>query len=187
MSPACENPPGCAAPRVGDPPGFRGARASAGHPSQPESKRHKHPLPHPPGRVLGGLRAPQWGPHRQPPCGPGLPASPSRRPRKRPATCLLRVPEERRLRTRGAEVKAQGRAGALPPSRRGSRGCRRASSRAAASRRLPRRARAPEPGPPRGSARAQCSRPGCKQASALGPAHAPAIARLRLAPPVTPT
>lgn len=81
--------------------------------------------------------------------------------------------------TAGHRGEAQDRAPALP---RGSRGRRGASSRAAATRRLP-RPRAPEPGPTRGSARAQCSRPGCAQASALGPAHAPAFARLRLCAP----
>lgn len=184
MSRAYENPPGCAAPRVGDTPGFRGARASAGHPSQPESKRHKHPLLRPPGRVLGGLRAARWGPHRQPPSGrPSRPPGPAAP--QRPATCLLRVPEERRLRTRGAEARRRGgRARSRPPA-----GVPwlPPSLQPGSSNPPPSTLRAPEPGPPRGSARAQCSRLGCAQASALGPAHAPALARLLLAPPVPPT
>lgn len=108
----------------------------------------------------------------RPPRGPAAP------PRVPPPACSG-SPAERQLRDAGHRGEAQDRAPALPQGSRGRRG---ASSRAAATRRLP-RPRAPEPGPTRGSARAQCSRPGCAQASALGPAHAPAFARLRLCAP----
>lgn len=118
---------------------------------------------------------------------PGTSVRPALPPALRPGLPVPPPPGSRHLPApgpRGAPAadperrgKAQGRAPALSQGSRGRRG---ATSRAAATRRLPRRARRNRA--PRGSARAQCSRPGCAQASALGPAHAPALARLPLAP-----
>lgn len=122
----------------------------------------------------GGLWTPRCGPHRQPPRCPTsqAPPSPSVPPpassgSPRSAGC------GRGAQRRGAGARSRPPAGipwplrSLQPGR-----CNPSSS----------TPRAPEPGPTRGSARAQCSRPGCAQASALGPAHAPAVARLLSAP-----
>lgn len=64
----------------------------------------------------GGLWTPQCGPHRQPLHGPASRPPRPHCPPVSPPTCQLRVPAERRLRTRGAEAR---RRGALPPSRSG--------------------------------------------------------------------
>lgn len=164
--------------RAGATPGIGGERggAPAGHPSQPESNGHEHTRPRPrPGEASSGLLGAARAANR-PAARPPGPAAPSV-----PPTCLLRGPAERRLRTLGRRGEAQTRAPALPQGSRGR--CGASSGRAAATRRrLPRRARRNRA--PRGSARARsAAAPGCVQASALGPAHAPALARLPLAAP----
>lgn len=116
--PACGNPPGCTVPRAWEILQASGKRGP--QPGTHLSRRANDTSTHFPARParsweasahLGAARTATRLAARP----PGLPASWSRRPQG-PATCLLRVPAERRLLTRGAEAR---RRDALRPSRRG--------------------------------------------------------------------
>lgn len=109
---------------------------------------------------------------------PSLPASPAPSPPSVPLPASSGSPRSAGY-GRGAQRRgAYGHAPALPQRFRGLCG---ASSRAAATRRLPRRARRNRA--PRAARRARSA---AAQALALGPAHAPAVARL-LPAPVSPS
>lgn len=151
-------------------------RPRSARPSRARISAEEKPIraPTSPPWEQGGLWTPRCGPHRQPPRGPASRAPP---PPSVPPPASSGSPRSagcgRGAQRRGAGARSRPPAGvpwplrSLPPGR---------SNPSSST------PRAPEPGPTRGSARAQCSRPGCAQASALGPAHAPVVARLLPAP-----